>query len=169
MLRRLLTQCYHVLDGQVLRSISQSFARIAELLGLIVETTLATLTENSSAHADQLYKLVPLKDGLAVTQQSILEVRGSPRSLRILPRADGRLARASEGLVESGLLVVPYPLWDCLGRLLTCWEGYWAMMRTCLGCCSPRGQSFKVHISNPIGFEPLDMYPLPCLKCETRL
>jgi hypothetical protein len=64
----------------VLRSISQSFARIAELLGLIVETTLATLTENSSAHADQLYKLVPLKDGLAVTQQSILEVRGSSHS-----------------------------------------------------------------------------------------
>jgi hypothetical protein len=156
----------------VLRSISQSFARIAELLGLIVETTLATLTENSSAHADQLYKLVPLKDGLAVTQQSILEVRGSSHIvISTLPRAERRLARAFKDLLESHLLVISHLLWDCLGRLLTCWEGCWAMMRTCLGCCSRRGQSFKVRFSINIKrmmIRALGHIPSPCLKCQSH-
>lgn len=59
---------------QALRSFSNQFARIAELLGLIVETSLTALVDAGQGNEEQLFKLVPLKDGLAVAHANMQEV-----------------------------------------------------------------------------------------------
>jgi hypothetical protein len=59
---------------QALRSFSNQFARIAELLSLIVETSLSALVDAGQGNEEQLFKLVPLKDGLAVAHANVQEV-----------------------------------------------------------------------------------------------
>lgn len=59
---------------QALRSFSNQFARIAELLSLIVETSLTALVDAGQGNEEQLFKLVPLKDGLAVAHANMQEV-----------------------------------------------------------------------------------------------
>lgn len=104
----------------MLRSVSQSFSRIAELLGLIVETTLSSLTEKGGNEKD-LPKLFPLKDGLAVAQQSIKEVGEEEGA-----EEARRRRRCLTGGAAGGCVV---------HRSWRCWLGCWRAMRTCWGCC----------------------------------
>lgn len=59
---------------QALRSFINQFARIAELLSLIVQTSLEALVDAGQGNEERLFKLVPLKDGLAVAHANIQEV-----------------------------------------------------------------------------------------------
>ena len=62
---------------QALRSFCNQFSRIKELLGLIVETSLKALVDSQgSDQEEQLYRLVPLKDVLAVAQHNMQEAVG---------------------------------------------------------------------------------------------
>lgn len=63
-----------VVVEQALRSFCNQFSRIKELLTLIVETELKELVDSQgSDQEEQLFKLVPLKDGLAVAYSNMQE------------------------------------------------------------------------------------------------
>eukprot|EP00624_Nannochloropsis_granulata_P001036 evm.model.NODE_14694_length_7698_cov_13.089114.3 len=63
-----------VVVEQALRSFCNQFSRIKELLTLIVETSLKELVDSQgSDQEEQLFKLVPLKDGLAVAYSNMQE------------------------------------------------------------------------------------------------
>ena len=63
-----------VVVEQALRSFCNQFSRIKELLTLIVETSLKALVDSQgSDQEEQLFKLVPLKDGLAVAYSNMQE------------------------------------------------------------------------------------------------
>lgn len=59
---------------QALRSFCNQFARIAEILSLIVETLLTALVNAGQGNEEQLFKLVPVKDGLATAHANMQEV-----------------------------------------------------------------------------------------------
>jgi hypothetical protein len=52
---------------QALRSFCDQFARIKELMALITDTSLQSMVDaEGTAQEEQLFKLVPLKDGVCV-------------------------------------------------------------------------------------------------------
>jgi hypothetical protein len=67
----------------VLRSICQSFLRVAELLALIVESSINELSHTKTQEQGFL-KLMPLKNGLAISQQRLQEVGGGGRGVTII-------------------------------------------------------------------------------------
>ena len=60
-----------------LRLISESFNRVTELLGLIVDTSLKTVSSQTNTEDSYLFSLLPLKDGLTLSKQHVQEVRPS--------------------------------------------------------------------------------------------
>ena len=60
-----------------LRLISDSFNRVTELLGLIVDTSLKTVSSQTNTEDSYLFSLLPLKDGLTLSKQHVQEVRPS--------------------------------------------------------------------------------------------
>ncbi len=63
-----------VVVEQALRSFCNQFSRIKELMSLIVEASLKSLVDaQGSDQEEQLFKLVPLKDGLAVAHSNMQE------------------------------------------------------------------------------------------------
>jgi len=58
-----------------LRLAVESFNRVTELLGLIVDTSLKNVSSNQTSEDSYLFALLPLKDGLAMSQSHVQEVR----------------------------------------------------------------------------------------------
>jgi len=63
---------------RALRLICDSFDRVVELLRLIVDLSLRNVT-SGAAEESYLLNLLPLKDGMAASQQHIQEVAGGRR------------------------------------------------------------------------------------------